>query len=283
MAAALFITGAAPAPPLLPQLSTIPGSPRLPGKFIWADLVTDDVPVASKFYSRLFGWTFQDFGNYLIAANQDRPLCGMFQRERPKDRSAEPRWFGYISVANVERAQNSVTNAGGRVLAAPHKYPKRGEQAIFADPEGAIFGVTKSSSGDPGDFLAEPGDWIWIQLLSRDAKRASGFYRDVAGYDVVENTSSNRLSDYVLTSEGYARATVRTIPSSSTKVQPTWLPFVRVKNVTESIALAKELGGKVLIEPKPDLFDGKVAVVADPTGAAIGLLEWSPELLKGGR
>src|SRR5262245_44029416 len=80
--AGVLITAAAPAPPPLPPLSTIPGSPRLPGKFIWADLVTDNVPAASKFYSSLFGWTFQDFGNYLIAANQDRPLCGMFQRER---------------------------------------------------------------------------------------------------------------------------------------------------------------------------------------------------------
>src|SRR5262249_43700841 len=142
-----------------------------------------------------------------------RPLCGMFQRPRPKDRVAEPRWFGYISVASVGRAQDAVTKAGGRVLAAPQKIPKRGEQAVFADPEGAIFGVIKSNSGDPEDFLADPGDWIWIQLLSRDAPKAADFYRAVAGYDVVENTPANRLSDYVLTSKGYARATVRTISS----------------------------------------------------------------------
>jgi predicted enzyme related to lactoylglutathione lyase len=207
----------------------------------------------------------------------------MFQRPRPKDRSAEPRWFGYISVPNVGRAQRAVTKAGGRVLAAPQKVPKRGEQAVFADPEGALFGVVKSSSGDPEDFLADPGDWIWIQLLSRDAKKASDFYRSVAGYDVLQNTQSNRLSDYVLTSEGYARATVRTIPSADATVKPTWLPFVRVKNVGESVALAKQLGGKVWIEPKPELFNGKVAVLADPTGAAIGILEWQKGPPKGGR
>ena len=50
-----------------------------------------------------------------------------------------------------------MTKAGGRVLAPPQKMPKRGEQAVFADPEGALFGVVKSSSGDPEDFLAEPG------------------------------------------------------------------------------------------------------------------------------
>jgi uncharacterized protein len=86
----------------------------------------------------------------------------------------------------------------------------------------------------------------------------------------------------VLASEGYARATVRTIPRADSTMQPLWLPFVRVKNMGESVALAKQLGGKVWIEPKPDLFDGKVAVIADPAGAAIGLLEWNRETLKGG-
>ena len=38
--------------------------------------------------------------------------------------------------------------------------------------------------------------------------------------------------------------------------------------------------GKALIEPKPELLDGKVAVIADPTGAAIGILEWSGALAK---
>src|SRR6185369_13730929 len=97
------------------------------------------------------------------------------------------------------------TNAGGRVLAAPQKLPKRGEQAIFADPEGALFGVVRSSSGDPPDFMAEPGDWIWVQLLSRDSRKAADFYRAVGGYEIVENNAGKGASDFVLTSEGYAR------------------------------------------------------------------------------
>ena len=270
------------APPPLPPLSES-GGPRLPGKFVWADLVTDDVPAARKFYALLFGWTFRDFGGYAVAANDERPLCGMFQRPRPADQNAKPRWLGYISVSNVEKATKAVTKAGGKVLAEPQEMPKRGEQAVFADAEGALFGVVKSSSGDPADFLAEPGDWIWVQLLSRDGRKAAEFYRAVGGYTVVENAETNRLSDFILTSEGYARATVRTIRKDSENVRPTWLPFVRVLNVGESVAKAKQLGGKVLIEPKAEVFDGKVAVVADPTGAAIGIMEWSADSAKGGR
>lgn len=259
----------------VPPLTRAPDAPRLPGKFVWADLVTDDVPVARQFYAQLFGWTFRDAGSYSIAANGERPVSGIFQRPRPRDRVAQPRWFGYISVADLEQAQREVSQGGGRVLAAPRQVPERGEQAVFADPEGAVFGMVESSSGDPEDFLAEPGDWIWIQLLSRDAREAAEFYRDVAGYEVIENAATDRSSDYVLASDGYARATVRTISSARPELQPTWLPFVRVKSVGESLALAKRLGGKALLEPKPELFEGRVAVVEDPTGAAIGLYEWA--------
>lgn len=268
--------------PSLPPLSTVRGSPSLPGKFVWADLVTHDISAAAKFYTELFGWTFNDYGGYWIARNDDRPLAGFIQRPKPADASARPRWFGYVSVPSVSRAAEAVRKGGGKVVAAPQKFPKRGEQAVFLDPEGALFGVVKSSSGDPEDFLASPGDWIWVQLLSRDARKAADFYKSVAGYEVVENTESS-VVDYVLTSKGYARATVHGIPASETQVKPAWLPFVRVKSIGESLALVSKLGGKTLLEPRAELLQGKMAVIADPSGAAIGLLEWSEQLMKGDR
>ena len=103
-----------------------------------------------ELFTTLFGWAFYDYGGYLVGMNDDRPLCGMFQRPRPKDREAVPRWFGYLSVGSVERAQRAVTKAGGRVLAAPQKIPKRGEQAVFADPEGALFGRMDPDGGYRG-------------------------------------------------------------------------------------------------------------------------------------
>ena len=272
------------AEPEFPPLTTVEGNPRLPGKFIWADLVTDDVAKARNFYAQVFGWQFWGMGNYMIAMNDGQPLAGMFQKPRPaNDPKAKPRWFGYISVSSVGKAEKAVTKAGGRVLMPAKNFPKRGEQAVFTDREGAIFGVMKSTSGDPEDVLAEPGDWIWIQLLSRDPRNAADFYRTVGGYDVSENTSAHRLNDYVLVSKGFARATVRTMVTTNAEVKPTWLPYVRVQSVSATVTKAKNAGGSVLIDPKPEVFEGKIAVIADPTGAAVGVMEWSPELMKGGR
>lgn len=272
---------AAEKPQPLPPLTTVPGSPRLSGKFVWADLVTDDVPAARTFYSRLFGWHFMDRGGYLIATNDERPVAGILQHSRPSGATAaKPRWFGYISVPSLPKAQGKIETSGGRRLIAASKFPDRGEQAVFADPEGAPFGILKSSAGDPEDFQAEPGDWIWMLLLSRDAERAAEFYRAAAGYEVLPNLENGRGTDYVLASRGYARAAIRGIPLDS-RVAPGWLPFVRVRQVTDAAALAKELGGQVLIAPHPGLANGRVAVVADPTGAAVGLMEWHSSLLKG--
>lgn len=285
LACALMVTcSARSAETELPPLTTVEGNPRLPGKFIWADLVTDDVAKARSFYAQVFGWQFWEVGNYIIAMNDGQPLAGMFQKARPaNETNARPRWFGYISVANVGKAQRAVTKAGGRVLAPAKDFPERGEQAVLMDREGAIFGVMKSRKGDPEDVLAEPGDWIWIQLLSRDARSAAEFYRNVGGYEVVENTSGNRLNDYVLVSNGFARATVRTLTTKRADVHPTWLPYVRVKSVSEIISKAKQSGGSVLIEPRPEVFEGKIAVLADPAGAAVGIMEWQPNLMKGAR
>jgi hypothetical protein len=265
----------------LPPLTSVPNSPRLTGKFVWADLVTDDVLTARRFYTRMFGWKFRDLGNYSIAHSDERPLAGMFHRPRPTDRPAKPRWIPYMSVSSVSEAQGQVTKAGGKVLAPPQNFPQRGDQAVFADAEGAVFGVIASRRGDPADFLPEPGDWIWVQLFSRDLKLAGDFYHLLGGYEVLPN--SERPGSLVLASKGYARAAVMTLPAGAAEVKPAWLPFVRVKSVSDSVAQAKELGGQVLIAPKSDLLQGRVAVIADPTGGAIGILEWTGEPAKGGQ
>ena len=275
---------AAPKLPELPPLTTVSGAKRLPGKFVWADLVTDNLPAAQQFYSAMFDWTFAPVtGAYVIAAHEERPLAGILQHPRPKDRPAQPRWFGYLSVKDLPAAVIVATNAGARLLAPPEKLPRRGRQAVFADPDGALFGILQSSGGDPADFLAEPGDWIWVQLMTRDARTASEFYSRVGGYRIVENVEPKKLSDYVLTSQGYARATVRTFPESAQDVTPTWLLFVRVAAIGEAVTKAQRLGGRVILEPKPEFLGGRGAVIADPTGAAIGLLEWSDALVKNGK
>lgn len=251
--------------------------PYIPGKFVHADLVTNDLRAATAFYGGLFEWEFDMHPDHAVVFAGDRDMGTIFQRELPPDATRKPRWVAYLSVPDVAAAQQIVINNGGSTVLAPRTVPDLGALAIFTDAEGAVFGAMHLDGGDSEDYLAEPGEWIWIQLLSRDAVKAGEFYGQLAPYELFDNALSERSGSYVLASEGYARAGLVTIPADRTDIQPTWLPFVRVESIADAIAKAQALGGKVLVAPRQDLADGKVAVLADPTGAAIGILQWQYE------
>ncbi|MBN8458998.1 MAG: VOC family protein [Verrucomicrobia bacterium] len=250
--------------------------PRLPGKFVWADLVTDNLESTRKFYGKLFGWSFQRHGDYLLAFNRGLPVAGMFQRQRPANQPhATPRWFGYISVNDIDHAQRAALRGGGRLIAAPFDVPDRGRQAVFVDPEGALFGIIRTSAGDPGDVPATPGGWVWLQYLSRDAHRAATFYQSVGGYQIVRDSGPYRTSDFILRSGDHSRATVRNLSGVNPAVRPTWLPFLRVTRLADTIGQATRFGGMIVVTPRQNLLNGKAAVIADPTGAPVGLIEWT--------
>jgi predicted enzyme related to lactoylglutathione lyase len=78
-----------------------------------------------------------------------------------------------------------------------------------------------------------------------------------------------------LASDNYARASVNSLPVSSSYILPHWLNYIRVDDAVKTSAKLVALGGRVLVEPKVDRHGGKIAVVADPFGAAFGLMEWT--------
>ncbi|MBZ5590572.1 MAG: hypothetical protein LAO05_18635, partial [Acidobacteriia bacterium] len=161
------------------------------------------------------------------------------------------------------------------VVFEPRSFPQRGRQAVLADPQGAVFAVLASSSGDPADVLAAPGEWIWSSLHTQDPDTDAAFYQTLFGYDVFDVPSADNKEHVILSSDDYARASVNPFPGDSSHRHPHWLNFVRVADATAAAAKVVALGGRVIVEPHVDRHGGNVAVVADPTGAPFGLMEWS--------
>ena len=266
----------APAPIQLPPLVQPASGETHPGKVIWADLVTPNLKQAEQFYGALFGWTFEPIDgdtNFAIALNAGQPVAGIVQRAMKAGQQRQPAWLTFIAVRDVAAAQRSALANGGKVLSAPKDYAQRGRQAVFADPDGAVFAVLASSSGDPPDVLAEPGEWIWSSLLAHDPSRSAAFYKASFGYDVFDMESDDGVEHVILSSDDYARAGIHTLPPGHRHAH--WLNFIRVGDVAQSTAQAVALGGKVLVEPHMDRHGGQVAVIADPSGAPLGLMEWT--------
>lgn len=270
-------TGVA-APLELPPLVQPASGERHPGKVIWVDLVTPDLAGAKRFYGALFGWSFRDVPgdekNFSLAMLNGEPVGGLIQRTMPPGAPRQPNWLTFISVVDVTEAQRVVLARGGKVLSAPRAYPQRGRQAVFADPHGAPFAVLQSSSGDPKDELADPGEWIWSSLVTPDPDKDAAFYQAVFGYEVFELPGDDGLEHVLLANDDYARVSLNELPLRGEKSYPHWLNFVRVISATDAVAKVVALGGKLLVAPQPDRHGGLVAVVADPAGAPFGLLEW---------
>jgi predicted enzyme related to lactoylglutathione lyase len=266
-------------PPQLPVLMEPASQEHHVGKVVFLQLVTPDLAAAKTFYAGLFGWTYSDipFGDmvYSEASLNGRPVAGLFQRQIKAGEHQQPAWLGFISSSDVDATANAAVERGAKLLFGPHDVPNRGRDAVLADPQGAVFAVLASSSGDPPDTLANPGEWIWSSLITSDPDTDAAFYQALFNYEVFDLPADKGAQHFLLASGNYARASVNSIPVDAVRAHPYWLSYVRVDDAVAMTAKAVALGGRVLVAPRIDRQGGKVAVIADPLGAPLGLLEWT--------
>lgn len=248
----------------------------LPGKFTWFDLATEDPAGARAFYGTVFGWKFRDAEAsgtpYTLIEHVGSKVGGLFHRARPAGAPVGARWLSLLSVADAGKAAQYVRREGGQVVVAPVFVAGRGTHAVFRDPEGAVFGVIAAADGDPPDSPVAEGHVFWLDLFARDPARAADFYAGLAGYEVAAGQVGPGRERRVLAAGGYARAGVVAVPKGT--ANPGWLPYVLVDDVEAALGRARQAGGRVVLAPRPDLLDGNVAIIADPSGGVVGVVNW---------
>jgi predicted enzyme related to lactoylglutathione lyase len=260
-----------------PAINSPASNAVLPGKLIWADLFTSQPDEATKFYCGLLGWTSttidQKGKTYTIFTNDGIPVAGLAPHSYAKE-SHPSRWIGYVSVADINATVALVEKNGGKVHATVKKFPDRGFQAIVADSDGNTIGLLQSSSGDSVDDYTKTGAWNWFELYVKDPAATKDFYHQALGFDVAPETNSDRKSDFVLSRNGSSRGGVAPIPEEAKEGRPSWLGVIRVADIDQTLSKVAGLGGEVLVSPHSVEFGSRFAIILDPTGGTLGLVQY---------
>ena len=261
--------------PGLPPLSDPPSNKVLAGKFVWADLVTDDVESVKTFYTSLFNLGWQEIRPapeaYGLFISDGLPVAGLAYHEAPDEQTPYGRWIHYMSVDDVARAEKLVTDAGGRTVLSRRSFEQRGEFAIVMGPDQALVGLMRSSSGDPEDYRSDHGEWLWRELYSADPAASAALYEAICQCEVFEREDAE--GQYIIASQDYLRASINSLADTKEGVA-SWLGYVQVVDILATLQRAEELGGTVLFAPSPEVLDGRLAVIRDPSGAYLGLITW---------
>ncbi len=259
-----------------PPLNSPATTEHRPGKLVWADLFTTDPDGATKFYCSLLGWTAapvdQKGKGYTIFSNDGKPVAGLSPRTA-KGANHPSRWIGYYAVMDIDATLALVSKDGGTVRAPSRNFPDRGHEAIVSDKDTVPIGLLQSSSGDSPDSEPKPGNWNWFEIYVRSPKDTSDFYHDAIGFDVAPETKSDRKSDFVLSSAGQARGGIAPLPAGE-DAKPSWLGVIRVADLDATLAKVPGLGGEVLVAPHSVEFGSRFAIILDPTGGTVGLVQY---------
>jgi predicted enzyme related to lactoylglutathione lyase len=123
----------------------------------------------------------------------------------------------------------------------------------------------------------EPGTFSWIELATTDPDAAKSFYGGLFGWEAEDSEIPDGGGVYSmmkLSGEHVAAITTQPQQQREAGVPPNWFSYITVASADETSAAAKQAGGAVHAGPFDVMDAGRMAVIADPTGAMFGA--WEP-------
>lgn len=244
---------------------------RIPGKFVWFEIMTQEPEKAKAFYSEVIGWKPETVpmpaGDYTMFGTRKRPVAGIF--ESPKGMPAH--WTSYLSVDDVDRAVTEAKAAGGAAIAEAIDIPEVGRMQRIADPTGGQYNVFAGSQEDPADEPSWTGCFHWNELWTSDPEAAVKFYETVHGYSTDAMDMPNIGKYHSFSIGGQPRAGVMKSPVPNAPA--TWVPYIAVNDLDAAIERATKLDGKAQ-GPVVNVENvGRFGVVQDPEGAVFGMIK----------
>lgn len=248
-----------------------------PGSFSWAELATSDPKAAKSFYTRLFGWSYEDspmgpgpddvYTQFQIGGRN----VGALYKLRPEQsqQGVPPNWGTYFTVKSVDETTKKVKAGGGKVVAEPFDVMDYGRMSVVAGPEGAVFSLWQAGTHAGFQRIFEDNTAGWTELQTRDAARSGKFLADTIGFTLKADTNG----EYTELQRGGTSVGGIRLMGKGEPFPPHWLIYFQVADADAAIRKAESLGGKVLM-PAMDMEKvGRFAVLADPQAAAFAVIK----------
>lgn len=241
-----------------------------PGTPSWFDLMSPDLEGALAFYQALFGWDYHrngpEMGHYTIALKGGRMAAGV----SPSSPEAQmpSAWSTYFATADVDASVAAVLAHGGGVMMPPLTVSEQGRMAICTDPTGAVFGFWQPGTHRGAGVFAEHGAMAWSELHTRQGEIARDFYAAVLG---LTHQPMPGMTYWTLhLGEGAVAGVWQAeLPAGA---PAHWVTYFAVADADAAVSTVQAHGGAVL-SPAVDTPYGRMAVVADPYGAKLTVIQ----------
>jgi uncharacterized protein len=127
-----------------------------PGVVSWFELATPEPEAAKDFYAALFGWRFNQEGNYAVLTHGPHTLGGVVKLEgdwedhaflaaigqAPEEKwEVPPHWMIYFAVRDIDACLRRAEAIGARISARPDTLHTFGQFAVVRDPQSTYFCV----------------------------------------------------------------------------------------------------------------------------------------------
>lgn len=248
------------------------------GRFVWYELLTEDVKNAEAFYGAVIGWETKDSGmsdrSCTICSAGPAMIGGIMPiPEDARAMGVGPCWTGYISVDDVDDVARRAIAAGGRPVRAAADIPGAGRFAVMSDPQGAVIILFKGASDAAPAPAAPgtPGDVGWRELHAADGETALGFYEDLFGWTEARALDMGAHGVYrIFAIAGVESGGVMT-KGPETPV-PFWLYYFNVEGIDAAVERVSKAGGRVLFGPADVPGGAWIAQCLDPQGARFAMV-----------
>ncbi|AFM19946.1 lactoylglutathione lyase family protein [Mycolicibacterium chubuense NBB4] len=243
------------------------------GAPIWIDLATSDLEQAQRFYGTVFGWTFEsagaEYGGYVTAFLDGRHVAGLMVND--PQWGAPDGWTTYLHTADISDTVAKATAAGATSCVAPMEVKDKGWMGMLSDPTGAFFGLWQPTGHRGFDVVDEHGAPAYHQLTTRDYRAALDFYREAFGWQTATVSDSDDFRYSTASFDGHDLVGVMDGAGILGEGVPSdWCFFLGADDVDKTVQVILDNGGSV-VRAAEDTPYGRLAAVADPTGAGFNL------------